>query len=83
MDSKTRNKSRALWAAGEVRILPPCSAQTPPTILHPALGSTAAVGAGQEENHAGDQKAGTPLTGRLSEVSGDTLLHLPVPKGGL
>jgi len=47
-------------------ILPLCSGESPPAVLRPALEPSAqerhgAVGAGPEEGHRDDLRAGTPL----------------------
>jgi len=87
MDSRAREE-----------ILPLCSGETPPGVLHPALESSeqnthGPVGAGPEECHKNDQRAGMPFLGGKAERVGAVqpgeekapvrpCSSLPVPEGG-
>ena len=88
MDSRAREE-----------ILPLCSGETPPGVLHPALESSeqnthGPVGAGPEECHKNDQRAGMPFLGGKAErvgavqpgeekALGTPYSSLSVPEGAL
>ena len=90
---------RSVTSRSREGILPFCSCKTPPGVLCPVLGlptqeGHGAVGAGPEEGHEDDQKAGAPpLWGQAErtralqpgeeKAPGGPDRYLPVAEGGL